>query len=537
MTIKNLEKKLQQIMAILHLENLDNRGLRRIKHAAIVLFSTFLILYIFGKILAAKWGVIDDHEIMYFLGRDSKLYLNEVLSFIKLTEAGHFGMTTRFRPSYYMLRLLETVLWGANPSTWYAFRIGVLILAVSLFWKLLSPRVGWLCGGLLCAYTLTFFYWVDIFGRLGPAEFYAVFGLPIYIWGLVNAIQVNSTKTRTILSGLAIFLGAIICIGTKENFLILIIPSMYVAVKTFKLKNISQLFFVIGSIIYGFYIGIAVILGLSQSGVDVYSRSISPLIRLQVVFSSYILKENLLVFGVLGLLIIVLGGLLLIFRSSKGIRKVLFQATFWLFMLIVIYFSQLVFYNGSWPNGTRYDFPGMLYIPAAIYILYIVAETIALEIPNIKYPRFVVKLGWIAALTILIFSRGYQPIIEKIEYNVSKTTIFTNRLDKIVTLLKQNPEKALVLESGIVWDYEPIFSYERFLRAYGVENPLFVRIHGYSPETETSDLEEQLASTLLNISNQGNALFQPLSHLSDYQNQCFSLDLSGTFDTECQPIP
>jgi len=497
------------------------------------LFSAIMVFGIFGRILAAKWGIIDDHEIMLFLGRDGNLHLSEIFSSLKLTEVGNFGSLTRYRPFYYMFRLMECVVWGANPVYWYAFRLVLLTLAVGLFWNLVALQIGWLGGGLLSAYTLTFFFWVDIVGALGPGETYAVLGLPIYIWGLVSAFQENHTKSKYVLSGLAIFLGSVACIGSKENFVLLFIPSAYMAFRALKLRKYLLFIFASGSVLFSLYVGIAVMILISQTGADVYAKSVSPLVRLNALFSIPALAPVAL----LGCLMIALGCLAFVRRISTGTKKTLFQAVFWLTVLCFVYFSQLVFYNGDWPTDIRYDFPGMLYVPSAIYILCLVAEKISSEIPHLKYPQFVVRFGWMAALALFAFSRGYAPITAALEKKIEVSHNFTNRIEQVSFLLKQNPENALVLESGNVWDYEPVFSYERFLRAYGVENPIFLRIHGYSPEIVTAGLEQSLAASLLDISNHGNNLFQPLSQIENYNGRCFSLNLSGSFETECQTIP
>lgn len=514
-----------------------NRYFQKYSTLFILLFSSIMVLGIFGRVLTAKWGVIDDHEIVAFLGQDGRLYLSEILPSLKSTEIGDFGSLTRYRPSYYLLRLLECFIWGANPALWYAFRLVILILSVSLFWNFIAHRLGWLSGGMLCAYMLTFFYWEDIIGRLGPGESYAVLGLPIYIWGLLNAFKPYSTNLRYVLSGLAILLGTVVCVGSKENFVLLIISSIYVVIKAFKLKKYFLFLFALGSFLFSLYISIAVMILLANSGIDVYANTTAPLERFSIVLHSLFDIRILFPLAILGSLMVVLGILLLVRKFSIYIRKTLFQALFWFMVIWAVYFSQLIFYNGVWPTGTRYDFPGMLYIPAAIFILYLVAEKIAIEKPRLKYPKFIVRFGWIIALALFVLLRGYAPTIDALEKNVRVTKDFTNHIEQLSSILRLNPESALVLESGNILDYEPIFSYERFLRAYGVQNPLFLRIHGYSPEVVASGLDQSLALKLLDISNQGNNLFQPLSKIKNYQNRCYSLSLSGSFKSECQPIP
>lgn len=503
----------------------------------VILFSTIMILCIFGKVLAAKWSVIDDHEIMLFLGRDGKLNLGEIFSSLRLTEIGSFGSLQRYRPSYYVLRLLECVIWGANPTYWFAIRLFFLILAVSLFWNLFSSQVGWTGGGLLCAYSITFYYWVDIVGRLGPGENYLVLGLPIYIWGLVHVFQENISKQKYFLSCLAVFLGSIVCVGSKENMVLLFFPTAYLAIKALIQKKNLLIYFTLGSILFSIYVGIAVAILIFSQGMDIYGHSVLPLERMRLLFVSLQTQNTMYSIGVLCFLIIILSILSSIRRFSTGLHKTILKAMFWIFILCIIYISQLIFYNGNWPQNCRYDFPGMLYIPATIFILFIVVEKISTEIVYIKYPQFVIRFCWIVALAILVVSSGFTKTIHALENNVSKTQEFTNRIQNTAKLLNNHPEKVLVLESGNVWDYEPIVSYERFLRAYGVNNLIFLRINGYSPESENNELTKSLANISVDISSNGNAGFSQLFLLENYKNQCYSLFLSEISKTECQIIP
>jgi hypothetical protein len=102
-------------------------------------------------------------------------------------------------------------------------------------------------------------------------------------------------------------------------------------------------------------------------------------------------------------------------------------------------------------------------------------------------------------------------------------------------------------------DYEMIFSYERFLRAYGVKNALFLRLHGYSLDTATYTLESALSANLVEVSDNGSTSYDPLSRLNQlpakeypgfsaldgleqFGDRCYSLDLSGNSLTECEIV-
>ena len=116
------------------------------------------------------------------------------------------------------------------------------------------------------------------------------------------------------------------------------------------------------------------------------------------------------------------------------------------------------------------------------------------------------------------------------------TNAFVAGLETMASTLRHNPDYALVIESGSVADYESVLSYEQFLRAYGVENHLFLRIHGYSLDTATSDDGRNLTAGLIQTMEGAGAGFAPITDLTNFGPKCFSLDLSGSFTTESQPI-
>jgi hypothetical protein len=503
----------------------------------VLVFCLAMVVSLFGRVTAAKWNINDDHEIMLFLGPDGKLPPSEILKSLSLTEVGALGSVERFRPSYYLLRISECALCGANPACWYTTRLILLWLGLSLIWLLILPRLGWLGGGMLCAYILTFAYWLELVGKLGPGETYAVLGLPLYIWGVTNALRQNTKVTREVLAGLALFLGSVTCMGSKENFLLLAIPSAFVAYKAVRARKYYLLGFATGSLAFALFVGGAVIFSISHTGTDYYANTVSPLSRFNYLLESMLYEKNFLPLAVLLGLTTALAGLLLVRGLSSEKRKTIFQIMLWFLVLLAIYCSQIIFYNGAWPAGNRYDFPGLLYIPVTVYLLYILAEKTLAEGDGVKLSRTIIRTIFVFALALVVISKGYARIILLLEEHVKLTNEFTNGLNQMSTLLKQNPDYALVLESTDVWEYEPIFSYQRFLRAYGVENPFFLRIQCYSPETiaenNENPLKVRLAQDLSEISVHGKDLFLPLSRLEDYQNRCFSLALSNAAFTEC----
>jgi hypothetical protein len=101
------------------------RSLRVLWSRIIALLIVVLIWAIFSQLLAAKWGIIDDHENMERLGPSGRLGMRETPSGF-VSEVGQFGVSPRYRPSADLLRLLETALSGGDPKLWYASRMALL---------------------------------------------------------------------------------------------------------------------------------------------------------------------------------------------------------------------------------------------------------------------------------------------------------------------------------------------------------------------------------------------------------------------------
>jgi hypothetical protein len=185
----------------------------------------------FGDVLLSQWGIKDDHEIMSFLGGDGKLALRDIPSLLMQTEVGAWGAYARYRPAYYFLRLLETAAWGRHPALWYACRVALVGSAIVIWWRLVSESLGRLGAGLLCMYALTFAYWNELVGRLGPGETYVATGLPVYVAGMAAAWRENSKcPTSRALAYGAILIGSVVCLGSKENLLLLALPTAYLLV-------------------------------------------------------------------------------------------------------------------------------------------------------------------------------------------------------------------------------------------------------------------------------------------------------------------
>lgn len=505
------------------------------RHAKILILSLVLILVglLFGKNVGAQWGPIDDHEIISQLGTDQKLRLSEIPQLLLASEAGLPGITLRYRPVYQTIRIFEIAAWGNHAQPWYIFRLVMLISALSIIWYLLYPRVGFFTAGLLIIFSLTYQMWADMFARLGPSETYTVLGLAIYLWGF--STLVTSAENKKQFSAQAImawFIGTFVCVGSKENFVLLLMPNTALAAYFIILKNRSKLFwfsFIILSI-WTFFVGGAFMTAVLNAGTDIYGRSVATTSRISILNTGIRHNQLKIMFMLVSVIVTFITSMLVSNKKNSSLIKSSIIALGIISFSAFIFLSQYIFYNGDWPNHSRYDFPGVLVIPLSYSVfllwLYKVLESFAVAPVILKGLRY----GFIAGLVCITIMRGFVATQVKVADNVTSTQRYTAHITKIANEVKAHPEKPIVIESGNLWDYEPVYANSKFLRAYGVTNTLHLRLHNYAPDTVAQGLEKQLATELLEIQNNGGGEYTKLpAQLSN----CYSLQLI-VIETECE---
>ena len=498
--------------------------------------AIFITIYNFGPLINAKWGMIDDHGIMSVIGpNNNRLPFSEIPEALKKTEIGRDSLLPRFRPSYYVLHMIECAIWGKNPALWYGFRIGIasfLAVMIAYFSIILAGPI--LTFGFLI-FTLCAPYWSDIFARAGPAEIYASLGLCLIAlgWG---------AKWRKSLEGLSAFcisIGLLIAVGSKENFLILLfLPLWLLLTNQVKTSAYTKILFlsVLG---YITWIATTVFFRLHLSGVDVYSNDVSISSSIRLVKSFLIMPKitNWLI-GLVFFLIIT--ALVRMIGQCKTVAKwVLLSNTLSKFfvtccVLFIIYGSQYIFYHGAWPDGQelRYSFPGVL---ALHFTILIGAVAILRLIEAAGYSFF-----WVLSLQLIFSMLFFVGALNQIHANriaSNKTIMITNRFNTnmhtIVKFLKNNPSQILIINSNNVFDYEPVESIAIFLKAYGVTNSMALKINNYSShQSSVSSLAINLAKSLEALQAEGrNPNFIPLRMVNLVD--CFSVGMNGPFLNTC----
>ena len=491
------------------------------------LFScVFISWYLFGDNLQAKWNVVDDHEIFNLIGNSQHLPLNRIWSALETTEVVKFGNYPRYRPSYYIIRILECIVWGKNPFYWYIARLFMLSASLFLYWRVLQKYLGIIASGLLLVYFLHYTFWSDLFSRLGPAETYCTIGLALYIYGFSKLIA-SINEHQKAFGKLDIFLftvGAIICAGTKENFLILTASSwiLLIYLYTSGIKSKSLFISVIIQSIYSLIIVVSVYLSISKEGVDVYSNSISVTDRTAVLIS--LLKQAKIKYLILGSIVLGLIAATAKIFNKKDYFLIFFKGLLATSVLVSIYALQFIFYNGAWPNNTRYDFPGVLVIPLYISVVYWVAYK-TIEIKNFLFkPQILFALtGYILIIFAIYSAGGYEGHKATAAANVHASKQFTKRVQRLQRLFTKNPSIPVIFVTSNPIDYEAIFSYQRFLQKGGAVNPISIETQYVSLESAES-LFGKLQSELVALSKNGDANFAPLPLSVE---KCFAIIFSG----------
>ncbi len=461
--------------------------------------------------LKAQWGLIDDPEIAGFLGTEGRMSVADWASAMAgFREVGNPTSTwTRYRPAYYGLRITECLLWGNRPILWYAARLLLFATALAVSWTLLWRWLGSgaACMALLCL--LTYDCWRDIWCRLGPSEIYAVFGVALYAAGVAGVLRQGPREAGPPEAGPAspaeqstadrswalILIGGVVAMGSKENFLVIVPFTWLLTAWLARQKRLSRsgLYCAVLTSLVGLFIAGVVVIGLANSGRDIYAQSTDPGDRLMRLIDG---------FGQLGrrpeVYLLLIGAVIILAVAFHARRRrqlhLLWPAWKRGFLailgLLALLVSQFVFYNGQWPRHNRYDFPGLLALPfMALVVAWMIEQALGRSgerrgvSPTLGERRGVsptwqkaFHAGVVVGLFLVAASKGFATIHEGAELNASITREFTSTLGDLVDELHADPDRPAVFVCRGLYYYEHVISLRRYLRLRQVVNPLFLQL-------------------------------------------------------------
>lgn len=499
----------------------------------ILLFSIVFSLFLLGGNLKARWSILDDHEIVGMLGSDQKILLWEIPKNIFQTEVSHWGESVRYRPSYYFLRVTESFLWGGNPQLWYEVRILFLAIFFFVLIKLITKEISLLVGFAFAIFVMTFSYWSDIWIKLGPSEIYSVLGVSIYTYSFYKIVKANSIKVSPIIAWVGICVGGLIATGSKENFVIFALPSLFLVVDYLIKKEINLKFvFPILHVLYSIFIAVGIFIAIKKTGHDVYMNEITFGNRWSLLVSGF--TKTISDFKILGIFQIAI--ILYFWQNRKVHLRELYQhfkkTIYFLIFLFIIYLLQIIYYGGPLSPSTRYNFPGIL----AKQIFWLTWLSLLLYFVKVIKKKTITKvyLGIITSLSILIiinsFNKGFGNLSVSVNNNVLSTRAFTSSLDSLSKVTTIYPNLPVILRSRMLWDYEAVFSLARYITFLNIKNQIYLDYEDENIALRVG-LEKYLSESLSVISKTGvsgdRLFFKPFIK-NKINSECIDFNLSYT---------
>ncbi len=254
---------------------------------ATLTISTAVTMSYFSEMINGSLGLIDDHEYLSFLGDDREIAWNDVPLLLEGTEAGTWGEGTRFRPMYFLLRILQTKFFGLDGAMWFGSRLVIFAITIALLglavWRLighildekqisetakLALQLATSIWVIVLAASMA--SWSDIITRLGPSEIYVALGFAIMVYGLTHSELARAPYFGWMLA----ILGVILAITTKENGILLLAPLVTIVLLQMRtqIKLVWGLLSLVVPLGVGLWVLTGITLGMSKAGGDVYGE-------------------------------------------------------------------------------------------------------------------------------------------------------------------------------------------------------------------------------------------------------------------------
>ena len=483
---------------------------------ACLVVALIVAWYLLGANVQARFWLVDDHEIMYYMGTDQRLTIGEYTPvLLQKTELGEFGKSPRCRPIYHILRVLECILWGPNPALWYCARIAMFVFCFTVLMFIVRRWIGLPAAFGFGVALLQSRYWIDIWTRLGPAEHYGALGLALFALGFFGVRTRRGISfcllKRTRLEWLLLILGTVISAGAKENMQIMILPAAFLFMCSLR-HRAQRTGAVIATcmVVYVIFLAVATVSGVSARG-HFYGEEIALGQRFISSFQ-VLIEEETICPSVLLMCGIILYG---ISQCNSGIHRVrqlnllashaVGYGLFWSIWLL----SQQFFYGNGWPVPIRYAFPGLLAVPLAALSGWILLLRL-LEVLGIDRRMLsTLRNGLAAALLLVPLATLGGPLRHYSRQNVKRTSKFWKYHERLITAANENPDRPILLVVNRFSDYEPVVSMVHYLRAYRVRNQVFLK---YVENVRIQDDEAQ-KDFFRQKSMNGNEEISPLKDL------------------------
>lgn len=468
-------------------------------------FNVVLAVYIFKSTPYIGFGPVDDHEIIRYLGPDRHLRLSEIFStLIRDTEVGDLGINGRFRPSYYIVRLFETFVFGAREYLWFSFRISIVVissimlsLVIFELFRNLSVLITTTLSSALSLLVLSQPSWPDIVMRLGPSEIFLVGGLVAFLY--LSVLYLHDQSRQRLWFGALI--TAMFTIGTKENAAVLLVLTGIFALLSYKRRPFSrsQKLFTVAVGILGFLIILIPIINTVNTATDIYGnqRNIGQLWSDGLdYFSSTSGTRNSVLFAFAIFLLRVT------FIKQKTQFRLLLVRGYVLIFVNLVSISEYIFYRGQF---TEPRYRVLTDLTEVLQVLFVIA--LVIEVLYNQQLQLVIRQGTVAVTScILCVLSSVQYVdsaqeFEKIgEQKIEGSKKFKSQISHIGDKLKKDDFDSVVIIINNVWEYEPAFSISHFI---SFEHGVISKYLKLNQMSVNSEFEQELLDQMIRFSKNG----------------------------------
>jgi uncharacterized membrane protein YidH (DUF202 family) len=439
---------------------------RRVLFVGVILVLTSCLQWL--PLIESKWSIRNDHDFVQFMatGRISWAVFVQQLNPPEVALGGLVN-----RPVYYIVHDVWMLVIGNNLPIWQGAKIMEFAVTVFLFFVFFRLWIETVPATALFLYVSTLPHWGDVV-PLANAELFAVFGVVVYLIG--NSLilldetprSVETPQKRTFLPQCLVAVGAVIAVGSKENFCFCILVSA-VCLSLFGL-------------VLGKKPQLAVAQAVPFLSACVLSYLIFSGIRSNQGYALYNQTFDLLAICGASLRGFVLGGvsmwlpigLFLLFAfwawQNKDVNSVgaaLLEA-----LLAGIVLLNFGFYTG-YDLVLRYAFPVNL-VPALALLPLLWKNRWSHSVSQKTAIYLILLIGCLA-----LGWTGFSANLRWAENFRVETRKFDARLRKVVSAVAVDPKKPLLFESYAAWDLEPMVSVQQFLKADGVRNPMYAKLN------------------------------------------------------------
>ena len=449
--------------------------------AVCLVLGVVLALYQLAPQHDAWWGLQDDLVPLSYRPPGATLRVGDIPAVIATTEAAQFGSSVRYRPIYYITRVLELWALGAHPRRWYVEHTlwyGLVTAALTFaVWTMAGP---WLAVGALLLFT-SGWYQRDIWSHLGTSEPYASLGLAAVAIGYSIGWQSGARSTGLWLAAC----GTMFAVGCKENFAVLLVPTVLLAWHHRRAHPKTAVVASLLAMAAVAVVALSVTRAVHGSMRDEYGTTIDASTRLGWLFG----MTGAMLAALWILAAVVLLPKFLALRNATGAagvarRSALQHAVLLLIVITALVASQATYYGPVWPRfGGRYDYPGRLAEP----LLFVGAVGVAMQLLRLDgRARRAEQLAVAGVLVCVVLAarHGFVPARRAAQSNRDTTRAIRNRLDEAIAAAPPGTPIVIAVH-GETEFLEPAQAAIVLLAELGSRGPFLMRADSADPRFVT----------------------------------------------------